>query len=751
MSAAERAQRTTRADALCAEAFTRAGCPETGVAMVAVGGFGRGELAPYSDLDVVLVLDDSLEPGPWAADIWYPLWDAAAHLDHSVRTLSEVVDTASRDLRVMLGLLDARHLAGDPNLTLRLRTTLLTQWRRDARARLGELQELVSGRADRLGELAHSAVPDLKESVGGLRDATVLKALVSSWLVDIPHVELERSRSALLDVRDALHDVAGRGTDRVAPELWPDLATRLGFADATAAQRHTRALGRRITHVSRLTWSRAEAALRPASAVRRPHLEPIAPGLALSYGDVVVDAGVAPSRDPLLLLRAAAEAAERGRPLAPATAARLVRECPPLPDPWPSTARDLMVRLLAAGHGLQPVWETLDETGAVAAIVAEWEQIRLLPHASVVHRFTVDRHVIETCIEASGLIRRVARPDLLVVAAFLHDIGKGGAVSHSIAGEGKAHAIALRMGFPEHDAATIATLVRWHLLLPQIATTRDPDDPATTAEITGRIGDRETLDLLMALTEADAKATGDKAWTSWRAGLIGSLYQRAAAALDGPEEPPEPASPRLPVPADLGGEPSRVWVGIESTDHGSRVSIISGDRVGLLADAAAALALARASVHAAHAWTERGFGFSQWEVSDSHLDAVVLRQRLEALASGRLDAAPRLSRPAAAALAPVVTARAGAATNATVLEVRAADRPGLLYTVCAAMARIGVSVRSAHVATVGPQADDVFYIHEPGGGALSTSRARAAEVGVLDALARAQTSSETAPPLPGGG
>ena len=289
MTASDRSARTRRADELCAEAFTGAGCPEIGVALVAVGGYGREELAPYSDLDVVLVHDPGVEPGDWASAVWYPLWDSGANIDHSVRSLTEAAEQASADLRVALGLLDARHLAGDPNLTLRLRSALLTQWRRDARERLPELHQLVTGRGDLLGELAHSSVPDLKESVGGLRDATVLKALVASWLVDVPHVDLERSRGALLDVRDALHGVAGRATDRVVPEYWPDIAEVLGLADATTAQRHTRALGRRITHLSRLAWRRAEAVLsRPSvTGARRPALEPIASGVAVSRGEVV--------------------------------------------------------------------------------------------------------------------------------------------------------------------------------------------------------------------------------------------------------------------------------------------------------------------------------------------------------------------------------------------------------------------------------------------------------------------------------
>ena len=186
-----------------------------------------------------------------------------------------MMEQADADLRVALGLLDLRHLAGDPHLTLRLRSAVLAHWRRTARDRLPGLRALVAKRHDLMGELAHLSVPDLKESEGGLRDATVLKALVATWLVDVPHVDLERSRLALLDVRDALHAAAGRATDRVAPELWGELAERLGLDDEDAAQRHVRELGRRITHLSRLTWRRVDGVLaRPAygGATRRPDL-----------------------------------------------------------------------------------------------------------------------------------------------------------------------------------------------------------------------------------------------------------------------------------------------------------------------------------------------------------------------------------------------------------------------------------------------------------------------------------------------
>ena len=739
MTAADRAERTRAADALCAQAFAEAGCPETGVALVAVGGYGRQELAPYSDLDVVLVHDSGIEMGEWASQLWYPLWDSGQAIDHSVRSVEEVLEQSAADLRVATGQLDARHLAGDPNLTLRLRTAVLTQWRRDARARIGELREMATTRNRRAGELAHASVPDLKESTGGLRDANALKALVASWLVDVPHQDLERSRVALLDVRDALQAVAGRATDRVVPEYWEEMAEVLGLEDGNAAQRHTRRLARRISHLSRLAWRRAEAVLREPSpsGPRRPRLETIAPGVAISYEEVVLDRNAPIGEDALLLLRVAAEASERDLVLAPTTAARLAREGRGLGDPWPSGGRDLLVRLLA-GPGLLGVWETLDETGALDRLLPEWERVRLLPHASVVHRFTVDRHLVETCIEASSLIRRVARPDVLMVTALLHDIGKGQLTEHSVAGVPIAKEIAERIGFDAHEVEIIGDLVRWHLLLPETATTRDPDDPGTVETITSRIHDREELELLAALTEADARATSDKAWTAWRASLVRTLVRRAGAVLA--DEPmPDDAMTEIEIPERVLKDPRAVSVRAADGPGGSRVTVVSGDRLGLLADAAAMLALQKVSVRAARAWTQDGFGCSVWDLAETGLDDVLLRQRLDGIVEGRIDAAERLTRVKPAKLEPTVAVRPEASPTATVIEVRSADRPGLMHTVCRTLAGMDISVRSAHVSTLGPQAVDVFYVQEQSAGRLSEERAASAAHAIREALVRTYT------------
>ena len=740
MTQAERRRRTAEADELCSAALTKAldGADDTGVALVAVGGYGRLELAPHSDLDVVLVHADEVDVHRVAQEVWYPLWDAGANIDHSVRAMSEVADTARDDPRVALGLLDARHLAGDPSLTLRLRADLLAHWRRDARRQLPALKDLVDRRGERTGELAHASVPDLKESVGGLRDATVLRALVATWLVDVSHADLEPSRLALLDVRDVLHEVAGRATDRVAPETWPELAAGLGLPDDGSAQRQVREVGRRITHLSRLTWQRVEAVLARPSATRRrvPELERVAPGIAVSRGEVVLDRGTDPAGDPLLLLRAAAEAAERRLALSPATASRLGREGADLPEPWSREARNLFTRLLAAGPGLLPVWETLDETGALARLLPEWERVRLLPHASVVHRFTVDRHLVETCIETSRLIRRVSRPDVLMVAALLHDLGKGQLVDHSVAGEPLAADTAVRLGFDEREVALVRGLVRWHLLLAEVSTTRDLEDPATVAYVVERVPDAETLDLLEVLTEADARATSPKAWTAWRAGLVADLARRVRGTLAEGADPAEAddSPPDVEVSDAVRADPSRFDVRLDTGEDGATVTVVSGDRTGLIADIAGALTVQRASIRSARAWTQGDLAISVWDVDDTHLDEGILRQRVEAVVTGRTDPGERLRPPRDTGLEPSVQVRHDASHQATVMEVRVEDRPGVVYLVCSALARLDVSVRSAHLTTLGPQAVDVFYVQEQGAGALSDERAASAVHAVRQAL-----------------
>ena len=726
------------------------------VALVGVGGYGRGELSPYSDIDVVLVHEPSLGADTVAAlahALWYPLWDQGVPLDHAVRDTVSMRDMAARDHRAATGMLDARHVAGEPDLSVSLRSTVLADWRREARTRLPALRQACTERAARVGDLAYAAVPDLKESRGGLRDGAVLRALVATWLVDVPHRAGEAYRSALLDVRDALHEVSGRRGDRLHPELVPDVAARLGMTPE-ALSVHVRDLGRRTAHLAQLTWRRVDQVLAGSAprmgprTSRRPPLVRLGDGVASLDGEVVLAPGVVPGQDPWLALRAATAAATSGRVLAPTTAARLAATQADLPDPWPDSARRLLVRLLASGPGLVPVWEELDQCGLIDRWLPEWAGIRLLVSQSAVHRFTVDRHLVETCVEATRLLPDVARPDLLVVAALLHDVGKHEpGEHHSEVGAAMAERIALRWGFDAADADRVALLVRHHLLLPQTAVRRDIDDPVTLGRVAALVADDGTLDLLAALTEADARAAAPAAWTAWRAGLVRSLVASLRATLT--QGRPVSAAGR---PLDDPGDPDvpqwargladgEVRLLVEPQPDGTRVRVAAADRIGLLADVGGALTTAGLTVRAAHASVHARTAVSTWDVESAEVDPARLRLRLDRVLDGSVDLRARLGvagGTGGAGGSPGTGVRVrllpDVSGTATVLEVRAGDRAGLVWRLCRALADAAVDVRSAHLETLGPQADDVVYVTDRAGRPLSPERAEHVRAAVHQAL-----------------
>ncbi|MFE7122385.1 [protein-PII] uridylyltransferase, partial [Streptomyces sp. NPDC057654] len=410
-------------------------------ALVAVGGYGRGELSPRSDLDVLLLHDgsaDAREIAALADRVWYPVWDMGLALDHSVRTPAEARTAAARDLKVHLGLLDARHIAGDAHLTAALRSTAYADWRAQAPGRLPELAELCAERARRHGELRFLLEPDLKEARGGLRDATALRAVAASWIADAPREGLEEARTRLLDTRDALHLATGRATDRLALQEQRQVAADLGILDADTLLRRVYESARAVSYASDVTWREVERVLRARSA--RPRLRgllggrgtaegersPLAEGVVEQEGEVVLARTARPDRDPVLPLRAAAAAAQSGLPLSPHAVRRFgAPTAAPMPVPWPAEAREALVMLLGAGEPTVAVWEALEAEGVVSRLLPDWERVRCRPQRNPVHRWTVDRHLIETAVRAAALTRRVGRPDLLLVAALLHDIGKG--------------------------------------------------------------------------------------------------------------------------------------------------------------------------------------------------------------------------------------------------------------------------------------------------------------------------------------
>ena len=715
---------------------------EPGVALVAVGGYGRKELLPGSDLDVLLLHDGRDGIAKIADRIWYPVWDSGARLDHAVRTVPQARRVARSDLKVALGLLNARHIAGDPDLTTRLREGALEDWRSNARTRLAELKELHDERTRLHGELAFLLEPDLKESRGGQRDVHAIQAIAAAWVAPAPGPRVRAAYEQILDARHVLHEITGRHLDRLVLEEQDEVARTLGLLDGDALLRNLAGAGRTVAYAVDHAFRQADRAggrralglrMRRAKLERRP----LADGVVEQDGEVVLARAAAPGSDPALVLRAAAAAAQAGLPLAPRALARLA-ECPPLPVPWPDDARDALVTLLGAGPNAIAVWEALDQEGLLTALIPDWERVRNRPQRNPLHRFTVDRHLVECAANAAALTRDVARPDLLLLASLLHDIGKGWPGDHSVSGEVVARDVARRVGLSDADAEIIATAVRHHLLLPVVATRRDLDDPMTLHHVASVVGSRLLLDLLHAIAQADGLATGPAAWNDWKAGLVADLVARVSAVLDG-EPMPEP----VPLRADqlalaANGGPAAIV-------RGNEVTVVGFDRPGLLWRAAGVLASHRLAVRGANARAIGDTAVTVFSVAPEYgdpPDAALVAADLRRMLEGRLDVEDRLERRAraarpagAAAPPPKVTLVDGASRQATVVEVRAHDEPGLLWRIGRALGECGLNVQAARVETLGAEAVDVFYVTDSAGGLLTDPETRRLTIAsVLTAL-----------------
>jgi len=754
-SVACRAELLALTDDWVIELARAAGVDQLGAALVSVGGYGRGELSPGSDLDLLLLVPQSADPNliPVVADkLWYPIWDEGMKLDHSVRTVAQARTMAADDLKVALGLLDARTVYGDDSLREKLKVQVLADWRAMGEKRLPELRSYVQDRITRNGELAHLLEPDLKESFGGLRDLGILQGVAATGITQVDQTGLADAHNFLLDVRDALHLVTHRPTDRLALQEQQAVAQLLGIESDDALLRAVSSAGRTISYISELTWHRVkhQGVSARKGILRRKVLStqisdetPLAAGVMVRDGEVVLSETANPSADPVLVLRAAAAAAQNGLRLHPDTVKKLASDSAPMPQPWPREAREALVSLIGAGRLCLPVWEALDQFEIFSKLVPEWAKVRSAPQHNPLHTFTVDRHLVETTINVSTMTRRVARPDLLLVGALFHDIGKCYDRDHTEVGVELMPAIASRLGFDAADAEILVNMVKYHLLLPDVATKRDPEDEATVSYVAEIVQDHDFLEMLHALSEADSRATGPAVSSEWRLSLISDLVSRVHAVLRGDDVPPLPEldSKQLEVGAD-----GDIEVVLDPISSLPTITISAPDATGLLAACAGVLALHRLSVRTATTQTVGERAVSVWGVTPQFGDMPATKdiaRDLSSILSGELDISARLERrredmfgigftypPAQVHVLEDVSVRA------TVLELRAHDFPGLLRVVAQAISSVDIDIIAARVATLGSEAVDVFYVIDKsaGGAHLSPDRAEQVRASILQAL-----------------
>ena len=741
MGTRERRLRSNERDLLISQLFAASGGDSEKMAIAAVGSFGRGELSPGSDLDIVILHTGSYSPERLSEivnAILYPLWDQKIKVDHSVRTRNEVRDALTDDLKVAMGLLDIRLICGSADLVAEIQSTALSIWREDSDKYLLELEKTLEERYERNGELAYLLEPDLKESRGGLRDITALRAMHISGALTLPMERISQAESVLSTAREALHLVSGRDKDRLLFTEQDKVAELLAYVDADALMSDVAQAARAVDYLMQMAWHQYHHKGKDGLGrfLRKVRSNVISPGLTVSNREIVIDPNFDLESDPVIGLRAAATAAQLGMRLS-FDSLRIYADAldsgrGALPTPWPREAREYLISLIGAGPAMVEIFEALDQEEIIFHWIPEWRGVRSLPQRNVLHRHTVDRHMVETAVSAAALTREVHRPDLLLFTALFHDIGKGTEEDHSIRGETLIYPLAARIGFNEGDIATIQKLIRHHLLLSATATRRDLDDPATISSVSENISDVGTLELLHALSIADGIATGRAAWSDWKASLVSDLVRRVRLAITDNTIMQQPELTAEQVERAAEGTLS---VAIEDRGSVYAIEVIAPDKTGLLSIVSGVLNILRLDVRSARTKTINDVAVMEWIVlpdpnaPDLTHDALAreltrgfesegkLAQRIQ----DRIDAYAQM--PTIPVPAPVVETFLDAATDATIIEVRSHDRPALLFSIGDTVRKCNIDIRSAIVTTLGAEAIDTLYVTEIGGGALTLERA----------------------------
>ena len=580
-------RRAAALDHALAELVDTVPLPRSSLAVVAVGGYGRGEVSPHSDVDLLVLVEDKRRPSPEdLRGLLYPLWDAGFQVGHAVCSPKEAIERARGDLEAATSLLEARLVAGPVGLMDEM-TGRRRRWlERDGRRLARRLLEVTAERHLRVERAGWVLAPDLKQDVGGLRDlhAVGWLAAVAGWPRPAGRPELVRAGELLLAVREALHGQTRRKTDRVRADLQPAVAKALGLdgedgVDQLMAAVHTaartveylaavetrtlaeRLLGgpRRSGLVRRLEPggirledgllvvdpADAERARSPAADVGAPSgrvAQGGTGGSPLSTGVPEAEAADDPEAEVLLAMGLLAARARTGRQIARPTLTWLEQTFDRAPlEAWPEPLRTAFMTVLRGPEAVGAC-ELLDHVGGWAVLLPEWAGVRGRVQHDPWHRYTVDGHAFAAAAEVSRLLEqdeRAARTateagdlDALYLAAFFHDIGKGSGADHSVAGELLTRRALARMGLVPDELEEVAVLVRHHLLLVETATRRDLDDPSVVEGVAAALGSPRRVRLLHLLTVADGLATGPAAWNDWKGTLVADLASRVLHVLE---------------------------------------------------------------------------------------------------------------------------------------------------------------------------------------------------------------------------
>jgi len=816
------------------------GASEAGtLALVALGGTGRGEMAPYSDVDLMVLTAKAptAEEQAAAEALFHLLWELKLKVGHSVRSLGELLPLAKKDMTVRTALLEARRLWGDDKLF----DVAMRRFRKEVVA--GTAAEFVTAklaerdeRHVRMGDSRYVVEPNVKDGKGGLRDLHTLywigkyvhgverpSDLVGAGLLTAAEFRrFDRAERFFWSVRCHLHLLAGRPEERVSFAYQPQIAEIMRYADRpgkSAVERfmqfyflNAKAVGD-LTGVflAQLDEQLGKKGFRftlPAIRRRPRRLG----GFTLVRGRISIPNDDFFRADPVRLLELFAIAARGELEIHP-TAMRAANRDAVLIDRKvrdDPRANALFLDVLTSVHSPEIVLRWMNETGVFGRFVPDFGRVVAQMQFDMYHHYTVDEH----SIRAIGLLAAIERGDLrddhpvstaifkqigsrrvLYVAVLLHDIAKGRGGDHSVIGAEIAMKLCPRLGLDPAETETVAWLVRHHLLMSATAFKRDLADAKTIEDFARQVQSPERLRLLLILTVADIRAVGPTVWNDWKRVLLRTLFEAAeerlrlghkqhgraelvrerqdalAGALNWKTSAIRAHAKRLPdsywlaeplewqvanarqvaqAEARIGDAKPTVVAETDPESNATRVTVFSPDREGLFYRICAGLASAGASIVDARIHTTRdGMALDNLLVLDSQGRGYAdrrLRGRLVRSVESALtrDEAPTLptgealsGKALAFSVAPSVSIAEQASSRTTVVEVHALDRPALLARLAGAIHGEGHRIHSAHIATYGERAVDVFYLTNAAGGKLEPAEIDELRAALLDAASEA--------------
>jgi [protein-PII] uridylyltransferase len=817
------------------------------IAVVATGGYGRGTMAPGSDVDLLFLLPPG-GAGPEQAileNMLYALWDLKLKVGHATRTVDECVREARADMTTRTALLEARFLFGDERLFKELQTRFAKDVVKGSASAFVEakLKERDT-RVRRAGESRYLVEPNVKDGKGGLRDLNTL-SWIARYVYGIANPEdlvgvglftaeearlFKRCEAFLWRVRCHLHFATGRAEERLTFENQRLIAGRMGFQDRGAEQaveRFMKAYFRIAKEVGDLT-AIVCAGLEARHAKLKPVLDRMLRTLkrrrggGLESADFVIDNdritirdNAAFERDPVNLVRLFWLADRRNLPIHPdATrlASRSVRLIGPRVRRDPEANR-LFLEILTSQNAPEVVLRRMNEAGVLGRFIPDFARVVAMMQFNMYHHYTVDEHLIRSIGVlsdiyagraenehplANTIIHSVHHRRALFVALFLHDIAKGRREDHSTAGAAIARQLGPRLGLDPGEIDTVAWLVEHHLLMSFTAQGRDLSDPKTIEAFGAVVQTMERLKLLLVLTIADIKAVGPGVWTGWKGELLRTLYYETELYLSGGHsERIRPARARAAqeqlrhaVPdwsdaefeayigrfypaywmktpaerqlkhasfvrgAEAAGKTVATAVETDEFKGVTELTVLSPDHPRLLAIVTGACAVAGGNIVDAQIFTStdgtaldtiflsRAFDRDEDEIRRAERIATSIERALRSevkiaeLVRNRRSTKPV---PKAFEVRPEVTIDNNLSSRHTVVEVSGLDRPGLLYDLTTALGRLNLNIASAHVATFGERAADVFYVTDLTGTKVShPSRQASIRRGLLAVLEQNQ-------------